>query len=131
MKRPSCLDLAIECPDIKCPKCNKPYQTWVWKEDLLFTCPDCNELGFSIEGKNVKEENLPENSFFTDMEWPCEDDPDPGCHQVKKMLFIENYKTLDFLNGKFEGNNTVESYSTMQKRIGMAYENLVEGLFDL
>ena len=97
MKRPRCFDLAVECPDIMCPRCNKPYQTWVWKDNLLFTCPDCNELGFSIEGMDLNEDKLPKESFFTEIEWPCLEDPKPSCTESKKMLFIENYERLDFL----------------------------------
>ena len=126
MTRPSCLDLAIVCPDIQCPKCNKPYQTWVWKDDLLFTCPDCNELGFSVEGMEVNDDMLPENSFYSELEWPCEDDPDPSCFKIKKMLFLENYEGLEFLNGKFAGNSTGESYSRMQKKIGQVYESILD-----
>ena len=125
MTIPSCLDLALICPDLPCPKCNKPYQTWVWKKELLFTCPDCNELGFSVENKAVNDDMLPENSFYSELEWPCEDDPDPGCFKLKKMLFIENYESLEFLNGKFSGSNSAESYSKMQEKIGLAYETIL------
>jgi len=91
----------------------------------LFTCPDCNELGFSVENKAVNDDMLPENSFYSELEWPCEDDPDPGCFKLKKMLFIENYESLEFLNGKFSGSNSAESYSKMQEKIGLAYETIL------
>lgn len=125
MTRPNCFDLAMICPDIMCPRCKKPFQTWLWKDDLLFTCPDCNELGFSVDDIEVSENNIPENSFFTEMEWPCEDDPDPTCVKMKNMLFVEDYEGLEFLNGKFKGNNIIENYSQILARIGQAYESIL------
>ena len=126
MKRQSCFDLAVVCPDVMCPRCNKPYQTWIWKEDLLFTCPDCNELGFSIDGIDFNENRLPKDSFFTEIEWPCKDDPDPACTSTKKMLFIENHERLKFLQEHLVSNNSANNYSLMQKRIGEAYESIVD-----
>lgn len=125
MKKQSCFDLAVVCPDIMCPRCNKPYQTWIWKDDLLFTCPDCNELGFSIEGIDLNEEYLPRGSFFKEIDWPCKETPDPTCTESKKMLFIENYERLEFLQGEFKGNATTSNYSVMQRMIGEAYESIL------
>jgi len=122
MTRRSCTDLAIVCPDISCPKCNKPYQTWVWKENLLFTCPECSELGFSVEELTIDERRIPENSFFYDLEMPCREAPDPSCVKVTRMLFIENYETLDFLEEHFQSMGAFENYSHMQKTLGIAYE---------
>lgn len=126
MTRANCLDQAVVCPDIICPRCSKPYQTWVWKDNLLFTCPDCNELGFSIDGMNLKDDRIPEQSYFTEIDWPCEDKPDPDCKETKRMLFIENYERLDFLQEQFIGNNTISNYSVMQRRIGEAFESIIE-----
>jgi hypothetical protein len=125
MTRPNCFDQAVVCPDIICPRCIKPYQTWIWKDNLLFTCPDCNELGFSIEGMDLNEKNLPRESFFTEIEWPCKEKPDPTCTESKKMLFIENYERLKFLEGEFKGSTTSNNYSVMQRMIGEAYESIV------
>ena len=121
-----CFDLAIVCPDISCPKCAKPYQTWVWKENLLFTCPDCSELGFSIDGMSIKRDKLPKSSFIADLEMPCDDDPDPSCTRMKKMLFIENYEELDFLSEHFRNIPDTRNYSQMQKNLGLAFELIID-----
>jgi len=125
MTRRSCTDLAIECPDISCPKCNKPYQTWVWKDNLLFTCPECSEMGFSVEELSIDEKRIPANSFFSDLEMPCRDDPNPSCIKVTRMLFIENYETLDFLEEHFQNMGAFQNYSHMQRTLGMAYEMIL------
>jgi len=126
MTRRSCTDLAIVCPDISCPKCNKPYQTWVWKENLLFTCPDCSEIGFSVDEMSLDENRIPKNSFFSDLKMPCTNDPDPSCIKVTRMLFIENFETLDFLEEHFQNTRAYENYTQMQKTLGLAYEMILD-----
>ncbi|MGA1792365.1 MAG: hypothetical protein ACMUHM_00280 [Thermoplasmatota archaeon] len=126
MTRRSCTDLAIVCPDISCPKCSKPYQTWVWKDNLLFTCPDCSELGFSIEEMSIDKKRVPRDSFFSDLEMPCLDNPDPSCTKVTRMLFIENFESLDFLTDHFKRAGAHENYSQLQKSLGQAYEMIID-----
>ncbi len=125
MTNRSCLDLAVSCPDVMCPKCNKPYTTWVWKDNLLFTCPECSEIGFNTQGLDIDERKVPSQAFFTDMEWPCAKNPDPDCTEKKHMLFLENYENLDFLRGQFKGSSQNNNYSEMLNRIGLAYEMIV------
>jgi hypothetical protein len=122
----NCLDLAVSCPDVMCPKCNKPYTAWVWKDNLLFTCPGCSEIGFNTNGLDIDENKLPPHAFFTDMEWPCEKNSDPNCTETKHMLFIENYEKLDFLKGQFSGSSSHGNYTDMQKLIGQAYEKIIQ-----
>jgi len=127
MTRSNCLDLAVSCPDVLCPRCNKPYTTWVWKNDLIFTCPGCSELGFNVHGLDIDENKLPPHSFYSDMEWPCAGDPDPNCTEIMHMLFIENYESLDFLKDHFFGGNaTGNNYTEMQNLIGQAYERIIQ-----
>ncbi|MGA1873358.1 MAG: hypothetical protein ACMUHY_06770 [Thermoplasmatota archaeon] len=125
MTKRSCTDLALVCPDIKCPRCNKPYQTWVWKENLLFTCPECSEIGFSVENITLNERALPKESFFSNMDMPCPEDPDPSCTIRTKMLFIDNYESLDYLEEHFKNSGSFENYSQMQRSIGIAYEMII------
>lgn len=126
MVKRSCIDLAIDCPDVVCPRCGKPYQTWVWKESLLFTCPECSELGFSVDELSIDEDSIPKNSFFSKLEMPCLDDPDPSCKKVTRMLFIDRYETLDFLERHFKDTRAFENYSHMQKTLGVAYEMILD-----
>jgi hypothetical protein len=74
---------------------------------------------------DLNEKNLPRESFFTEIEWPCKEKPDPTCTESKKMLFIENYERLKFLEGEFKGSTTSNNYSVMQRMIGEAYESIV------
>ncbi|MBN1538735.1 MAG: hypothetical protein JW939_01215 [Candidatus Thermoplasmatota archaeon] len=126
MVKRSCIELAIDCPDVACPRCGKPYQTWIWKETLLFTCPECEELGFSVEGIPINKANIPENSFFSNIEMPCDDDLDPACSTTRKMLFIDHYQDLDFLLKTFQTTRLGNNYSDMQKSLGTAYEMIID-----
>lgn len=128
MSTRSCMDDAIYCPDVKCTKCDKPYTTWVWKDRLLFTCPDCNELGFSVDNMDINKSKLPKRSFFMVLEWPCETDPDPNCIRERKMLFIENYSELDFLQEVEvdEFGISYENFTMAQKAVGKAYDKIIE-----
>ncbi|MFO8051122.1 MAG: hypothetical protein R6V01_05415 [Thermoplasmatota archaeon] len=123
----SCLDDAIYCPDVKCPRCHNPFTTWVWKDRLIFTCPDCGELGFDIRGLDIKEDRLPEGSFFVDLEWPCETDPDPDCVTDRKMLFIEDYSKFDppHSGEADEFGNGYGNFTTAQKTIGRTYDRII------
>jgi hypothetical protein len=109
-----------------CPKCSKPYITWIWKDNLLFTCPYCNELGFNTQGLDIDEGKLPSQAFFTDMEWPCAESSDPECTEIKHMLFLENYEGLDFLKAHFGGSPNNNNFTEMLNQIGLAYEKIIQ-----
>ncbi|MFW3145761.1 MAG: hypothetical protein ACMUIE_02995 [Thermoplasmatota archaeon] len=126
MRVRSCIDEAIYCPDISCPRCNRPYTTWVWKDHLIFTCPTCTEFGFSTTGLEIDESRLPRRSFFTEMEWPCHDDPDPNCTKNMKVLFIGEHRSIQLLYESSDLGSSHENYTQVQNAVGRAFDQIME-----
>ena len=41
MPNHSCLDLALQAKEIKCPECDYVMEIWAWKESLIYHCHEC------------------------------------------------------------------------------------------
>jgi hypothetical protein len=126
MESRGCFDDAIQCPDVECPKCKNPFTTWIWKGRLIFTCPECNEMGFPIEGLDLDMENQPGDSFITELNWPCRDDPDPECRTLVKMMFVERYSTISPPLDKDRSNVSMKTYSDEQRLVGHIFDRIVD-----
>jgi hypothetical protein len=85
----------------------------------------CNEIGFSTSGLDIDEKRLPENSFFTELEWPCRNDPDPGCTETRRMLFITDHRGMDFLYDMKDVGASYENYAQVQRAVGEVFDRIL------
>ena len=48
MPNHSCLDLALQAKEIKCPECDYVMEIWTWKDSLIYHCHECGQMAFQL-----------------------------------------------------------------------------------
>ncbi len=48
MPNHSCLNLALQAKEIKCPECDYVMEIWAWKESLIYHCHECGQMAFQL-----------------------------------------------------------------------------------
>ncbi|MDG6226105.1 MAG: hypothetical protein QCI82_11415 [Candidatus Thermoplasmatota archaeon] len=49
-----CLTRICESPDVSCPTCSRNMSMWVWKENIIYRCDECNAIGFKVSDEQMK-----------------------------------------------------------------------------
>ncbi len=44
----SCLNLALQAKEIKCPECDYVMEIWAWKESIIYHCHECGQIAFQL-----------------------------------------------------------------------------------
>lgn len=126
--------MMIDGPDIHCPRCNTPLLAWGWGDQILYTCSDCDVLGFNVEKADIKMEDHKVIEIVEGAE--CN-----GCSKILEKReadgiefftcsdcnvgLIANVKEISGMRVDMDDPDSCANHKEMRQLVGNAYDSLI------
>lgn len=139
MPNHSCLDLALQAKEIKCPECDYVMEIWTWKDSLIYHCHECGQMAFQLCSRGddlralLKDADLKERGNtcpFCDgniVEGKKKGHLIKGCPECGWVLTINRDKKIP-QDIEQEGISRQPPSFLKQETIGLSYEEAMKDL---